>query len=81
MFLLRGLRWDLLADELIFSELQCWTSSLKSTRDILGETELSGFRVRAREAAFSQTEVLEESTLSLLSALSSQHVDASDHHI
>lgn len=34
-----------------------------------GGTELSGFRVRARGAAFFQTEVLVEATISLLGSL------------
>ena len=40
------------------SEFQHWGSSSKATRDIKGVTELSGFKTRVREAAFSQKEGL-----------------------
>ena len=55
-FLLNGPHMDFL--RLTCSEFQCW-----STRDIHGGTELSGIRVRAAEAAFSPTEVLEEAII------------------
>ena len=42
------------------SKLQRWGSSSKSTRNILGRTELSGIGVRTAGSAFSQTEVLAE---------------------
>lgn len=67
---------DLFADRLTYSELQHWGSSSKGTRDIWGETELSGLRAKAEGAAFSQREVLAEGIISFLSHAHSQHVDA-----
>ena len=45
---------------LIQSELQCWGSSSKGSRDTWGGNELPGIKKRAREVAVSQTEVLAE---------------------
>ena len=56
-FLLKGLhRLGLTA-----SELQCWGSSLKRTRDTWGGTGLSGIRRRAGGVVFFHKEVLAES--------------------
>ena len=62
MFLLKGSRMDLLADELTRSEPQCWSSRWKGAKDIQDGNELAGFRVRAGGAAFSKTDVLAEVT-------------------
>lgn len=58
---------DLLADKLTRSELQCWGSSSKGATDLQVGTKLYGFRERAGGASFSQTEVLIETILPLLS--------------
>ena len=51
------------------SELLLWGSSLKDTRDIWGGPELSGIRMRMkRGAAFSQTEVMAEAIVPLMSS-------------
>ena len=55
-FLLKSPHTDLLADGITCFELQHWGNILKGARDIWGGIKLSGFRARAREAAFSQTE-------------------------
>ena len=60
------------------SELQRWDSSLKSTRDIWGRTELSasGHEVGA---ALSQTKVLAEAIVPLMSPVPTEL--AGRHHI
>ena len=60
MFLLKGPCMNLL--RLTPSEIQCWGSRSKDTRDIWGGTELTGISMRAGGAAFSQTEVLAEAS-------------------
>lgn len=47
---LKGPSTDSLVHKLTFSGLQHRGSSLKSTRDLRGETELTSFRARARRA-------------------------------
>lgn len=59
LFLLKGPHAALLADILARSELQCCSSCSEGARDIQGGPELSGFRVRAGGATFSQTEVIQ----------------------
>ena len=66
MFLLKGLYMDLL--RLTSSELQCYGSNSKGTRDIGEGTELPGFGVRAGRVAIPQTEVLEQAIFPLLSS-------------
>lgn len=65
--------YSLTADGLIFSELQWWGSGSKTTRDIWGVTELSGFGVRVVEAPFSGTKLLTDAIVPLLSTPSTQH--------
>ena len=65
MFLLKAPHTDILG--ITGSELQDWGSSLKNTRDIHGGT---GFRMKARGAAFSQVEVLKEAIIPFLRPLS-----------
>lgn len=50
-FLLKDPHMDLLLTDFFLSELQCWGSSSKGSRDIRGGTELSGCRARAGGAA------------------------------
>lgn len=64
-FLLKSLCMELL--RLTSSELQFWDSSSKGNEDIWGGTHLSGIKVRAKEAAFPQAEVLAETIVSLMS--------------
>ena len=61
------------------SELQHCGSSLKGARDTWGGTELFGTRMRAREATFSQTEVLAEAIAPFLRPPPTELVDG--HHI
>ena len=67
------------SDGLTCSELQCQGSSSKGVRDIGVGTELSGFGVRAAEAAFSQREVLAEGIVPLLMPLPTE--PAGEHRI
>ena len=76
-FLLKGLHTDLLG--LTPSEFQCWGSSLKGTRGIWRETELSGIKARAGGAAFFQTEVQPEAIVPLMSPPPTE--PAGRHHI
>ena len=64
-FLLKGPCTDLLG--VTHFELQHWSSSLKNTRDIQGRNEVSDISTRARGAAFSRIEVLEEAIVPFLS--------------
>ena len=81
MFLLKGPHTDLLTDGLTCSEPQSWDSSLKAARDKQKGIELSDLRARAGGAAFSQTEVLEEAIVPLLSPPTIQHIDTGECHI
>ena len=64
-FALKGPTQDLFA--FIYSELQHWSSSSKGNRDTREGTKLFGIGVKVREATFSQTEVLVEAIVPLLS--------------
>lgn len=79
-FYLKGPHTHLLTDKLTCSEIHHWGRSLKGVRNIWAVTELSSFSMRAGEAAFSQTEVLPESIISLFSLLPSC-AEVSGHHI
>ena len=50
-------------------ELQCWGSSSKGTRDVMGRAKLSGFGAIAKGAVFSHTEGLAEVIALLLNPL------------
>lgn len=66
--LLKSLQMALLIARITGSELQFWDSSLKGALwDVWGGTKLSDLRVRAREAIFSQTKMLTDFIVSLLS--------------
>lgn len=68
VFLLQGPHMNLLNDGLTYSELKCWSSSSKSTRDKWGKKELSGYRARTGGAAVSRgKKLLVGSTVLLLS--------------
>ena len=71
----------ILADELTHSELQCWGSSSKSTRDTQGRTELSSFRVRTEGAALSWTKVPVGVIIHLLSPHPTQPIVTGRHQI
>ena len=49
------------------SELQYWDCSMIGTKDTWGGTKVYGIRAKAREAIFSQTEVLTDAIVSFLS--------------
>ena len=72
-FLLKGSCTDLL--RLTPSELQHLGSNSKGTRDIQGEAELSDIWARARGTGFSQTEVLAEVIVPLLSPPPTESAD------
>lgn len=74
-FPLKGPRPALLANGLAPSELQCWGSGSRGSRDVQGGAEVLGFRTRAGGAACSQTEVQAEATVPLLSPPRSQPTD------
>lgn len=57
MFLLKGWFRNWLADGSTYSVLQWWGNNLLGTWNILGETELSGFRSRSEGSAFSPPRV------------------------
>ena len=78
-FHFKGLHMDLL--RLTPSVLRCWGSSLKSTRDIRGRTELSGIRARVgvEGAAFSKREVLAKAMVPLMSPPTTEPIGG--HHI
>ena len=67
--LLKEPHMDLLNDRLTCSELQHWCNSSKGPRHIQRGIKLSGFRARDGGAAFSQTEILVDSVVSLLSLI------------
>lgn len=57
------LKWSTQGLDLLTDSLALNSNSGAAARDILGGTELSGFRVRAGGVAYSQIEVLAEATV------------------
>ena len=70
--LLKRAHTQRLNDGLTCSELLHWGSSSEGVRDIWEGTELSDFRARSGDAAFSQTEELVEAIFPLLSPPSTE---------